>query len=411
MFSGIQYGRNGLHDVMIFADTQNMIAIDTTFFGHEEAKNKKLSLSTSIFTADLLDAIAQSGHADKFTLLVYYNHKEFFAERFPQYKLCSVNWWPVTMLYNLTGKKKTANKLIKKFGVYKRIVQSQNFDAIWYPYAMNQTFVNTKIKTFATVHDIYRIHNGTPKESRIFTEFLKNPSIYLISVSDYTKQDIQNTVFCSSSNSNMQGTSAPKDIPVIPNSIKFDIQAMQKPDEIEGDFILDINAYNAKKNALTLLKAFNLAKNTISHNLILCGGYKEDSYFEKIQNFISHNNLTSRVKVLFRVPDEQRNWLLHNASLFITPSVFEGFGRTPVEAAVCEVPVISTKCTSLFEATKGLCNYVENPYDEKELSDLIQKVLQNYPSKEHLHQIRETLLREYDAVSCAKKYLHLFGIQ
>ena len=71
--------------------------------------------------------------------------------------------------------------------------------------------------------------------------------------------------------------------------------------------------------------------------------------------------------MLFRVTDEERNWLLTNAALFVTPSLFEGFGRTPVEAAICRIPVISTKETSLFEATQGLCSYVENPTDEKEL--------------------------------------------
>ena len=38
-----------------------MIAIDTTFFAHSEAKSKKLTYTTSIFTADLLDAFVQLG--------------------------------------------------------------------------------------------------------------------------------------------------------------------------------------------------------------------------------------------------------------------------------------------------------------------------------------------------------------
>lgn len=63
------------------------IAIDCTFFGHEEARSKKLSLSTSIFTADILDAFVKMGLSDNFTLFVNYNHTSFFQERFPQYKL------------------------------------------------------------------------------------------------------------------------------------------------------------------------------------------------------------------------------------------------------------------------------------------------------------------------------------
>ena len=54
------------------------IAIDCTFFGHNEAESKKLSLSTSIFTADILDACAKMGEAGNFVLLVNYNHADFF---------------------------------------------------------------------------------------------------------------------------------------------------------------------------------------------------------------------------------------------------------------------------------------------------------------------------------------------
>ena len=41
------------------------IAIDTTSFGYDEVKNKNLVNSTSIFTADLLDAFVQLGQSDK----------------------------------------------------------------------------------------------------------------------------------------------------------------------------------------------------------------------------------------------------------------------------------------------------------------------------------------------------------
>ena len=46
------------------------IAIDTTSFGHDEVKNKNLVNSTSIFTADLLDAFVQLGQSDKFVTVI-----------------------------------------------------------------------------------------------------------------------------------------------------------------------------------------------------------------------------------------------------------------------------------------------------------------------------------------------------
>ena len=265
-----------------------MIAIDTTFFAHSEAKNKKLTYSTSIFTADLLDAFVQLGAAGNFCLIVNFNHVDFFKERFPAYKIVAAKWWPVTLLYKLTRGKKTATKLIKKCGAFRKIAEKSGAKAIWFPYAMNETFVRTKLKTFATIHDIYRIHHGTQKEAAKFTEFINDKTTSLITISNYTKNDIINTTGCK------------KDIPVIPNSIVFDISRQQKVPGLEQKkYILDLNAYIEKKNPMTLLKAFNLIKDKTDLNLVFCGGYREDSIWNGMQEYMQANQISSRVKLLF----------------------------------------------------------------------------------------------------------------
>ena len=374
-----------------------MIAIDTTFFAHSEAKSKKLTYSTSIFTADLLDAFVQLGQSDKFCLIVNFNHVDFFKERFPAYKIIVAKWWPVTLLYKLTRGRKTAAKLIKKCGAFRKIAEKSGAKAIWFPYAMNETFVRTKLKAFATIHDIYRIHHGTKKEAAKFTEFINDNTTSIITISGYTRNDIVQTTDCS------------KDIPVIPNSIEFDISKQKTVANIEEKkYILDINAYIAKKNPLTLLKAFNLIKDKTDLTIVFCGGYKEEQIWNEMQNFIKENSLSSRVKMLFRVTDEERNWLLTNAAMFATPSLFEGFGRTPVEAAICKIPVISTKETSLYEATQGLCNYVENATDEKELADTMLYLIKNHPAQKQLIETSQKLEERYKKENCAKLYLNLF---
>lgn len=375
-----------------------MTLIDTTFFAHSEAKNKKLTYSTSIFTADLLDAFCQLGMSDKFCLLVNFNHLDFFRERFPDYKIIAAKWWPVTLLHKLTKGKKTANRLIKSSGAFRKIAEKSGADAIWFPYAMNETFVRTKLKTFATIHDIYRIHNGTKKESEIFRRFINDESVSLISISNYTKNDIVKTTGCK------------KNIPVIPNSIVFDVSKQQTiPELTSKKYILDMNAYVSKKNPMTLLKAYCMIKDRTDLELVFCGGYKEESIWNEMHQYIETNSLSNRVKMLFRVTDEERNWLLTNAALFVTPSLFEGFGRTPVEAAICRIPVISTKETSLFEATQGLCSYVENPTDEKELAALLLEKINTPDSAEKLTQISEKLSETYKAENCAGKYAQIFN--
>lgn len=369
------------------------IAVDCTFFGHNEAKAKKLSLSTSIFTADILDAFSKQNLSHEFTLLVNYNHEQFFRERFPEFKLKVLKFFPLTLANKLTKGKFKGTKYLKKFGLFKSAAEKGRFDAIWFPYCVDYTFVKTRLPALCTIHDIYPVHrNGKSGWS-----FITDSKCMLTTVSDYTKNDIIKTFGLTNERA--------AQITKIPNSIVFDVSKQAEiVDLANKKYILDLNAYIEKKNPMTLLKAFNLIKNDIEEDLIFCGGYKEESVFEAMKAFISQNNLSERVQLLFRVTDEERNWLLTHASLFVTPSLFEGFGRTPVEAAICKIPVISTKETSLYEATLGLCNYVENAKDEKELAGLILKKLKQADSADKLSEIANKLTANYKPMQLAKMY-------
>ena len=373
------------------------IAVDCTFFGHNEAKAKKLSLSTSIFTADILDAFSKQNLSHEFTLLVNYNHEQFFRERFPDFKLTGLKFFPLTMVNKLTKGKFKGTKYLKKFGFFRRAVEKKGFDAIWFPYCVDYTFVRTSLPALCTIHDIYPVH----RNGKSGWGFITDSKCMLTTVSDYTKNDIIKTFGLTNERA--------EEITKIPNSIVFDVSKQAEIAELANKkYILDLNAYIEKKNPMTLLKAFNLIKENIEETLVFCGGYKDEGVFEAMKTFVSQNNLANRVQFLFRVTDEERNWLLTHATLFVTPSLFEGFGRTPVEAAICKIPVISTKETSLYEATLGLCNYVENAKDEKELAGLILKKLKEAVSKDVLSEIAEVLKENYAPEQLANKYMKMF---
>ena len=216
-----------------------------------------------------------------------------------------------------------------------------------------------------------------------------------ITVSEYTKKDIEKTL-------NFKNTT------VIYPPICLNVSKVQKLD-ITGKYILDINSYTERKNNITLLKAFNLIKDKIDLNLIFCGGQKDEKIFNELQNFVQANKLETRVRFYFSIPEEEKNWLLLNATLFVNPSTFEGFGRTPIDAALCNIPVISSKATSLYEATQGLVNYYENPIDEIELSQKILYILNNPTQISDLTSISDKLMQTYNPKNIAEKYITVFN--
>ena len=86
------------------------------------------------------------------------------------------------------------------------------------------------------------------------------------------------------------------------------------------------------------------------------------------------------------------------------------FGRTPVEAALFLKPVISTRATSLEEATCGMVHYIEDPRDDEELAKAIVKLLANPDSPERLMEIKNVFAQKYCAEAIVKEYMKVFGI-
>lgn len=99
--------------------------------------------------------------------------------------------------------------------------------------------------------------------------------------------------------------------------------------------------------------------------------------------------------------------MYRNASLFITTSLKEGFGYTPIEVAMCGCPVISTKCEALGDTTRDLLYYYNPPTDETDLSEQILNVLQNPPSQEHLKSISEEYKQIYNTENQTKLLLEI----
>lgn len=106
--------------------------------------------------------------------------------------------------------------------------------------------------------------------------------------------------------------------------------------------------------------------------------------------------------------DTQRNTLYQNAALFVSPSLCEGFGITPIEAALFGVPVITTRETSIPEATQNLLHYYEPAIDDTRLAEKILDVLQKEPDPDRMRSNQETFRKAYSPLTIARQYWDCF---
>ncbi|ADL52858.1 glycosyltransferase family 4 protein [Clostridium cellulovorans] len=145
---------------------------------------------------------------------------------------------------------------------------------------------------------------------------------------------------------------------------------------IENDFILYIGGFSPRKNVTALLRAFSKIHNSLpsEYKLVITGSIKgEGSTLPEICE-----KLKIRNKVIFAgFVDESKLPIFYNAaSLFVYPSLYEGFGLPPLEALNCGTPVIASNVTSIPEVL-GDAAILINPLDEETLATEITAVLSN----------------------------------
>lgn len=275
---------------------------------------------------------------------------------------------------------------------FRKYINTHNYDSVFisHYYAFFTRF-KFNCRKIVVIHDIIPLHGKKHsifsfKEYIFFKYYIKcqlKTSDNIIAISDYVKDDIVKT---------FELKNADK-IKTIKNSI-VTCQIAERPQNFNvSKYILFVGRPAPYKGFMTALKAFeNLAVKGYKLVFVCRGiGYWKDV----VEPYINANKLNDDIVHLEVVSDENLTWLYQNASLFITPSEHEGFGYTPIEAAINRCPVISSECDSLPEVTMGLVYYYQPTTDYLALANRMADVLTNPPSDEQLYSISNRLINEY----------------
>lgn len=162
------------------------------------------------------------------------------------------------------------------------------------------------------------------------------------------------------------------------------------------------------KNQETIVKAFSLIMDKIPHNLIFKA--KRTQYWDfTIAPLLKEKKMEERVFLMDdNFSESQMNWLYSKADLFVNASTMEGFGFTPIEAAINKTKVLTTEVTALKETTMDLLNYYQNPYDEHELAHKMLLLLNEGLNESKLIMIAKTFKKIYSPKRQADLFVNCF---
>lgn len=302
---------------------------------------------------------------------------------------------------NIYANKVLSHLLWQNFKQYK-VIRKNNVDFCFFPVFKMPLYKSRKIKVATTIHDVQALY--FPEYFSKFQNFwfrlawklvLKTADT-TIAISEFTKNDLEKFF------------KKHRKIVTIYNSIvlnddkKVPFKDIAKEYGIEKDeYYYSVSSLLKHKNLLTLINTIEeiVAKDLPLPKKLVVSGVG-GSQKQQLIDMIKEKNLEENIILTKFVSNEERNCLIKNCNVFLFPSLFEGFGMPPIEAMMLGSKVITTKCASLPEVTKGKCVYVNDPTDVNDWIKNIKKV-QNMPKK-------ALKFDEYNKEKISKDYLNLF---
>lgn len=156
--------------------------------------------------------------------------------------------------------------------------------------------------------------------------------------------------------------------------------------KVQFPFMFYCGSLSPRKNILRMLNAFNEIKDKIPHNIYLAGG--ESWHDKEVREYIK-NKLSDRVFFIGYISEDELICFYSSASIYLYPSLYEGFGLPILEAQACGCPVLTSDKTSCPEIA-GDCAVIINPYEIEDIKNGILKVIQDNDYREEI--IKEGLL-------------------
>lgn len=261
------------------------------------------------------------------------------------------------------------------------------------------------IKSVVTIHDLIfmrypKLYSFVDRKIHYlkFKKAAKNADV-IIAISEQTKQDIIQFLKIEEQKIKVvyQGCQPIFKEEVVPEILLEVKTKFNLPDE----FLLNVGTIEARKNALSIVKAIK----NIDTTLILIG--KETDYAQQIHTYIAANNLQQKVIFLKGISSNELAAIYQLATIFIYPSIFEGFGIPIIEALFSKTPVITTN-SGVFPEAGGPNSIYIDPYNIEEIEEKITFLLANPQVRNEMAEKGLDFAQQFNDEVIAKNVMEIY---
>ncbi|HUQ47302.1 MAG TPA: glycosyltransferase family 1 protein [Gemmatimonadaceae bacterium] len=234
-----------------------------------------------------------------------------------------------------------------------------------------------------SVHDVnYLGHSGrrTPVGRRAFQFFVEKTverASHVITISNFSRGEIMkhlgvppekvSVVYCAAREQASIGLSSPQ-------------QESEVVRNLSQPFMIAFSSLSAHKNIARLIAAFARISSDVPHSLVLIGHMPEKS--AEIKAALQRAG-DDRIHFTGFIPDSDVDALMKRTSLFVFPSLYEGFGLPILDAQEADVPIACSNVAALPEVA-GEGAILFDPLSVDDMAEKLKRALLDTALRESL---------------------------
>lgn len=231
--------------------------------------------------------------------------------------------------------------------------------------------LRTKVPQIGVIHDINFEHNpeDIPKSAlkyltKYFPRFARKAK-HIITVSEYSKQDLVNTYEINPSKITVSWNGASDVFQPLTEEVKLRVR-----EKISGGipYLIFVGALHPRKNVPRLVDAFVKMRESrpdLAHRLVIVG---EQLFHSSFSSFKIPKEYATEILFTGHLSLNELAEAVGSATALAFVPYFEGFGIPLVEAMKCGTPILSGNRTSLPEVAGEAAIYCD-PYSVEDIQE------------------------------------------
>jgi len=322
----------------------------------------------------------------------------------------------VITLDNFRGNKfKAMGRLmyLRYINSYKYLKSLSDYDVVHYTNYAMPLIKNPEVKYVVTIHDLasFICPETLPKAYQIYSRFVIKHALQradaIVTVSNSVKCEIEQYFPDYADKVKVVYPGIYSEIVPISKSGRYENEKLR--DLLKRKFFLFVGTIEKRKNIGIIIEAFVALKKkfaeAVDYKLVLAGrpGFGYNDYF----NLVKNSGFEKDIIFTGYISKDDCNKLYNEASAYVFPSIYEGFGSIQTECMRCHLPLILSDIKTNREVSRNFGEFFSLDNADELTQKMLLLVLGKYDYKGKF-EVADRYIQEFNWGNIAREYNKIY---